>query len=168
MAVDSRLETSTAHWCCSPQADLLAKDFRANCAKIFDLIDEDGSGTLSLPEIMLALKGKPDVLRFIKTCRNPVLSEFLVPPRVQAAMKECDTNDDGELDREEWKALSDRSLAVWKSISASGAPDNSSLSHFSAMTRPCWLHREVRNEHHYAIDGVGDDATIQHERAVKF
>jgi len=36
------------------------------------------------------------------------------------------------------------------------------------MTRPCWLHREVRNEHYYAIDGVGDDATIQHERAVKF
>ena len=87
---------------------------------------------------MLALKGKPDVLRFIKTCRNPVLtcanqifrvdrppphavdalldldwslpaqvlSEFLVPPRVQAAMKECDTNDDGELDRDEWKVLS--------------------------------------------------------------
>ena len=26
---------------------------------------------------------------------------------------------------------------VWKSTSASGAPDNSSLSHFSAMTRPC-------------------------------
>ena len=25
----------------------------------------------------------------------------------------------------------------WKSTSASGAPDNSSLSHFSAMTRPC-------------------------------
>merc|ERR1712072_264386 len=92
------------------KADQLAKDFRANCAKIFDLIDEDQSGTLSLPEIMLALKGKPDVLRFIKTCRNPVLSEFLVPPRVQAAMKEFDTNDDGELDRDEWKALSDRSL----------------------------------------------------------
>ena len=33
-----------------------------------------------------------------------------MPPRVQAAMKECDTNDDGELDRDEWKALSDRSL----------------------------------------------------------
>ena len=37
------------------QADQLAKDFRANCAKIFDLIDEDQSGTLSLPEIMLSL-----------------------------------------------------------------------------------------------------------------
>ena len=39
-----------------------------------------------------------------------VLSEFLVPPRVQAAMKECDTNSDGELDRDEWKVLSDKSL----------------------------------------------------------
>ena len=28
---------------------------------------------------------------------------------------------------------------VWKSTSVSGAPDNSSLSHFSAMTRPTWL-----------------------------
>ena len=27
---------------------------------------------------------------------------------------------------------------VWKSTSASGAPDNSSLSHFSAMTWSCW------------------------------
>ena len=34
------------------------------------------------------------------------------------------------------------SEAVWKSTNASGAPDNSSLSHFSAMTRPCWLRRE--------------------------
>ena len=33
-----------------------------------------------------------------------------MPPRVQAAMKECDTNDDGELDRDEWKVLSDKSL----------------------------------------------------------
>ena len=35
--------------------------------------------------------------------------------------------------------------SVWKSTSASGAPDNSSLSHFSAMTRPSWLGRAVRN-----------------------
>ena len=34
---------------------------------------------------------------------------------------------------------SERSPPVWKSISASGAPDNSSLSHFSAMMLPCWL-----------------------------
>ena len=43
-------------------------------------------------------------------------------------------------------------LAVWKSTSASGAPDNSSLSHFSAMTRPTWLGRAARNRHRHAIE----------------
>ena len=42
--------------------------------------------------------------------------------------------------------------AVWKSTSVSGAPDNSSLSHFSAMTLPCWLGRVVRNRHRHAIE----------------
>ena len=57
--------------------------------------------------------------------------------------------------------------AVWKSTSASGAPENSSLSHFSAMTRPCWLRPAVMNRHCHAIeqerrvDGVEVDATIQ-------
>ena len=41
---------------------------------------------------------------------------------------------------------------VWKSTSASGAPDNSSLSHFSAMTRPCRLRRAVANRHRHAIE----------------
>ena len=43
-------------------------------------------------------------------------------------------------------------IAVWKSTSATGAPDNSSLSHFSAMTRPSWLVRAVRNRHRHAIE----------------
>ena len=41
---------------------------------------------------------------------------------------------------------------VWKSTSASGAPDNSSLSHFSVMTLSCWLRRAVRNRHRHAIE----------------
>ena len=41
---------------------------------------------------------------------------------------------------------------MWKSTSASGAPDNSSLSHFSAMTRPTWLGRAARNRHRHAIE----------------
>ena len=36
---------------------------------------------------------------------------------------------------------------VWKSTSASGA-----LSHFSAMTRPSWLGRAVRNSHRHAVE----------------
>jgi hypothetical protein len=34
----------------------------------------------------------------------------------------------------------------------SGAPDNTSLSHFSAMTLPCCLRRVVRNRHRHAIE----------------
>ena len=42
--------------------------------------------------------------------------------------------------------------AVWKSTSATGAPDNSSPSHFSAMTRLSWLGRAARNRHRHAIE----------------
>ena len=41
---------------------------------------------------------------------------------------------------------------MWKSTSASGTPDNSSLSHFSAMTRPSWFGRAARNRHRHAIE----------------
>ena len=44
--------------------------------------------------------------------------------------------------------------AVWKSTSVSGAPDNSSLTHFSAMTWPGWFRRAVRNRHRHAIEQV--------------
>ena len=42
--------------------------------------------------------------------------------------------------------------ACVESTSASGAPDNSSLSHFSATTRPRWLRRAVRYLHRYTIE----------------
>ena len=41
---------------------------------------------------------------------------------------------------------------VYKSTSVSGAPDNSSRSHFSAMTRSCWPRRAARNRHRHAIE----------------
>ena len=44
------------------------------------------------------------------------------------------------------------SSAVLKSTSVSGAPDNSSRSHFSAMTWPRWLRRAVGNRHRHAIE----------------
>ena len=44
--------------------------------------------------------------------------------------------------------------AVWKSTSVSGAPDNSSLTHFSAMTWSRWFCRAVRNRHRHAIEQV--------------
>jgi hypothetical protein len=43
-------------------------------------------------------------------------------------------------------------LSVWKSTSASGAPDNFSRSRCSAMTLPRWFRRAVRNRHRHAIE----------------
>jgi hypothetical protein len=58
---------------------------------------------------------------------------------------ECDARAGGDL-------FGARRAPVWKSTSATGAPDNSSPSHFSAMTRPSWLGRAVRNRHRHAIE----------------
>ena len=55
---------------------------------------------------------------------------------------------------------------VRKSTSVSGAPDNSSRSHFSAMARPTGLGRAARNGHHHAIEQAsprrrgGHDSTV--------
>ena len=56
---------------------------------------------------------------------------------------------------------------VWKSTSALGA-----LSHFSAMTRPSWVGRAVRNRHRHAIEQGGASMAWRstrrfNERAVK-
>ena len=53
---------------------------------------------------------------------------------------------------EEIVAVGWMSDSVWKSTSASGAPENSSLSHFSATTRPCWPLPAVMNRHCHAIE----------------
>ena len=45
------------------------------------------------------------------------------------------------LNRELTNPRTDVLQTMWKSTSASGAPDNPSLSHFSAMTWPSWLER---------------------------
>ena len=62
------------------------------------------------------------------------------------------------------------SSPVWKPVRR---VHPTTISHFSAMTLPSWLGRAARNRHRHAIeqasvDGVEDDAMIQHERAVKF
>ena len=61
---------------------------------------------------------------------------------------------------------------VWKSTSVSGAPDNSSLSHFSAMAWPRWFRRAARNRHRHAIEQASrrwrGGRRCDSERVVKF
>ena len=52
-------------------------------------------------------------------------------------MKECDTNDDGELDRDEWKALSDRSLeAILERHALARGNDDEFIDEFLDMAVP--------------------------------
>ena len=65
------------------------------------------------------------------------------------------------------------SPTVWKPTSASGAPENSSLSRFSAMKLPSWLSRAAKNRHRHAVEQAshrwrGGRRDVQHEHAVKF
>ena len=69
--------------------------------------------------------------------------------------------------REFWIKAGTWSRPVWKSTGASGAPDNSSLSHFPATTRPSWLGRAARNRHRHAIEPASRRLLDGHERAVK-
>ena len=67
---------------------------------------------------------------------NPIKAALAVPPEAWAqVVLFCGVMD-----------------CVWKSTSASGAPDNSLLSHFSATTRPSWLGRAARNRDRHAIE----------------
>lgn len=83
-------------------------------------------------------------------------------------------------DDPEGKSPRDRRPFSWGRPSPRGPPSPKFAAaprvcrvHLSAMTRPCWLRRVVANQHRHAIeqrriDGVEEDATIQHERAIKF
>ena len=69
-----------------------------------------------------------------------------------SALQEYETSKAEEEKERMAKAAGHTYRTVWKSTSASGAPDNFSLSHFSATTRPCWLNRVVRDPHRHAIE----------------
>ena len=78
--------------------------------KIFDMIDEDKSDTLTHDELTNAVKHNRKVQDFLKGCGNKNLQYLLVPSRLQNALKVMDTNDDGEIDRSEWQAAIEAAL----------------------------------------------------------
>ena len=110
--------------------------------------------------------------------RDDAAADVEVAKRVEAMLKHEGLNLKGSSDTQAWAAPSD----FWRDSSyrlcginqCVGAPDNSSISPFSAMAWPSWLGRAVRNRHRHAIEQAprrwrGEvDATHQHERAVKF
>ena len=88
----------------------VADVFLTDAKRIFGLIDVDASGKLAIGEILDAIKTNEKVVQFLKETPNKDLQQFLVPARVNAAMKAIDTDGDGEISLEEWDAMIEKAL----------------------------------------------------------
>jgi len=88
----------------------------AICERLFDVIDDDGSGKLDLEEIMNAGE-KTGVVEYIKQAEQPTLeylihqgaaskaAELRIAGIKRAFIDALDANGDGTVDREEWNAF---------------------------------------------------------------
>ena len=86
-------------------------DFKNAARRCFELIDKDGGGTLSITEIVEAVKSDQEVISFLKTCGEENLMFLLHPPRLQKALEVLDTDGSGEVDVDEWETAINRGLA---------------------------------------------------------
>ena len=78
-------------------------DFKNAARRCFELIDKDGGGTLSIGEIVEAVKSDQEVISFLKTCGEENLMFLLHPPRLKKALEALDADGSGEIDVEEWR-----------------------------------------------------------------
>ena len=86
-------------------------DFKNAARRCFELIDKDGGGTLSITEIVEAVKSDQEVISFLKTCGEENLMFLLHPPRLKKALEVLDTDGSGEVDVDEWETAINRGLA---------------------------------------------------------
>ena len=61
-------------------------EFLNAARKVFQMIDDDGSGTLEKQEIVTAVKCNQRVIKFLVNCGNPNLQYLLVPARLESAL----------------------------------------------------------------------------------
>jgi Ca2+-binding EF-hand superfamily protein len=78
-------------------------EFLNAARKVFQMIDDDGSGTLEKQEIVTAVKCNQRVIKFLVNCGNPNLQYLLVPARLESALVQMDTDRDGHIDEGEWE-----------------------------------------------------------------
>ena len=77
-------------------------EFLSAAQRCFELIDKDGGGSLSIDEIVDAVKNNAEVIKFISNCGDDNLMFLLHPPRLKKALHFLDTDQSGEIDKEEW------------------------------------------------------------------
>ena len=93
------------------ESDEFTLDFKNAARRCFEWIDKDGGGTLSITEIVEAVKSDQEVISFLKTCGEENLMFLLHPPRLKKALEVLDTDGSGEVDVDEWETAINRGLA---------------------------------------------------------
>ena len=77
-------------------------EFLSAAREVFQMIDEDESGTLEKQEVIDAVSAAKKVINFLVNCGEPNLQNLLVPSRLEAALAAMDTDNDGQIDIDEW------------------------------------------------------------------
>ena len=117
--------------------EAFSAEFLFAARKVFMMIDEDASGTLTKKEITTAVKANKEVIDFLVNCGNPNLQYLLVPARLEAALAELDTDRSGEVDLPEWEAAIESALknkleAKKKAREAAAAAAQREIAEFTA------------------------------------
>ena len=83
-------------------------EFLSAAREVFELMDEDDSGTLVVDEIVKAVdpkKGNKKVIKFLETCGEPNLQFLVRPKTIRRALRVLDVSGDGEIDIDEWRVM---------------------------------------------------------------
>ena len=92
-----------------------SSEFLSAAREVFQMIDEDESGTLEKQEVVDAVRADKKVINFLTDCGNKNLQYLLVPSRLEAALAAMDTDNDGSIDCDEWCVLESETLGcLWR------------------------------------------------------
>ena len=83
-------------------------EFLSAAREVFELMDEDDSGTLVVDEIVKAVdpkKGNKKVIKFLENCGEPNLQFLVRPKTIRRALRVLDVSGDGEIDIDEWRVM---------------------------------------------------------------
>ena len=128
--------------------EAFSAEFLFAARKVFMMIDEDDSGTLTKDEITTAVKANQEVIDSLVNCGNPNLQYLLVPARLEAALAELDTDRSGEIDAMEWEEaielalkakLEQRRVEREQAQSANRAEIEAFTAEFLNAARECFL-----------------------------
>jgi len=87
-------------------------EFLSAAREVFQMIDADESGTLDKAEVVRACATNEQVIAFLQDCGDANLQYLLVSARLEAALAQMDTDNDGSISSDEWADCIEHALAT--------------------------------------------------------